>query len=101
MQRPNRVFVVDDERVAREGVTLALKKEYQVKAFASAEAVIDALEAGKIDFERVTNFQKLKEELKLLEIRQEQNLKARERAQKNKIANKKNKKKSKKKKRKK
>ena len=38
------VFVVDDEGVAREGITLALKREYQVQAFASAEAVIDALE---------------------------------------------------------
>jgi len=43
------VFVVDDERVAREGVTLALKKEYQVKAFASTEAVIDALESDSPD----------------------------------------------------
>ena len=43
------VFVVDDEGVAREGVTLALKKEYQVKAFASAEAVIDALESDAPD----------------------------------------------------
>ena len=43
------VFVVDDERVAREGVTLALKKEYQVKAFASAEAVIDTLESDSPD----------------------------------------------------
>jgi len=38
------VFVVDDEGVAREGVTLALKREYRVQAFASAEALIDALE---------------------------------------------------------
>jgi len=43
------VFVVDDERVTREGVTLALKKEYQVKAFASAEAVINALESDSSD----------------------------------------------------
>ena len=43
------VFVVDDEGVAREGVTLALKKEYQVQAFASAEAVIDALESDVPD----------------------------------------------------
>jgi len=43
------IFVVDDEGVAREGVTLALKKEYQVKAFASAEAVIDALESDAPD----------------------------------------------------
>ncbi len=34
------VFIVDDEVIAREGITLALEKEYQVKAFASAEAVI-------------------------------------------------------------
>jgi DNA-binding NtrC family response regulator len=43
------VFVVDDEGVAREGVTLALKREYQVQAFASAEAVIDALESDPPD----------------------------------------------------
>ncbi len=43
------VFVVDDEGVAREGVTLALKREYQVQAFASAEAVIDALESDAPD----------------------------------------------------
>jgi len=43
------VFVVDDEGVAREGVTLALKREYQVQAFASAEAVIDALESDTPD----------------------------------------------------
>ena len=61
-------------------------------------AVINALEEGKIDFERVVNFQKLKEEIKLLEIRQEQNLKAKERAQKTKIAKKKNAKKKRKKK---
>jgi len=43
------VFIVDDEVIAREGITLALKKEYQVKAFASAEAVIDALEKDSPD----------------------------------------------------
>jgi len=43
------VFVVDDEGVAREGVTLALKREYQVQAFASAEAAIDALESDAPD----------------------------------------------------
>ena len=43
------VFVVDDEGVAREGVTLALKREYQVQAFASAEAVIDVLESDPPD----------------------------------------------------
>lgn len=43
------IFIVDDEVIAREGITLALKKEYQVKAFASAEAVIDALEKDSPD----------------------------------------------------
>ena len=43
------VFVVDDEGVAREGVTLALKREYQVQAFASAETAIDALESDPPD----------------------------------------------------
>ena len=43
------VFIVDDEVIAREGITLALEKEYQVKAFASAEAVIDALENDSPD----------------------------------------------------
>jgi len=43
------VFIVDDEVIAREGITLALEKEYQVKAFASAEAVIDALKNDSPD----------------------------------------------------
>ncbi|MCP4374269.1 MAG: sigma-54-dependent Fis family transcriptional regulator [Deltaproteobacteria bacterium] len=43
------VFIVDDEAVAREGIALVLKKEYQVKAFASAEAVIEALEKDSPD----------------------------------------------------
>jgi DNA-binding NtrC family response regulator len=38
------VFVVDDEEVAREGVALALQKDYHVRAFASAEAVLDAIQ---------------------------------------------------------
>ncbi len=43
------VFIVDDEAVAREGIALVLKKEYQVRAFASAEAVIEALEKDSPD----------------------------------------------------
>ena len=43
------VFIVDDEVIAREGITLALEKEYQVKAFASAEAVIGALKNDSPD----------------------------------------------------
>jgi DNA-binding NtrC family response regulator len=37
------IFVVDDERVAREGITLALKKRYAVKGFPNAESAIEAL----------------------------------------------------------
>lgn len=42
-------------------------------------AVRQAIEEGKLQADRVANFNKLKEELKLLEIRQEQNTKAKER----------------------
>ncbi len=38
------IFVVDDETVAREGVALALQKEYRVRAFGSAETFLDAIE---------------------------------------------------------
>jgi DNA-binding NtrC family response regulator len=34
------IYVVDDEQVAREGISLALRKNYQVKAFPTAEAAI-------------------------------------------------------------
>lgn len=39
------IFVVDDEKVAREGITLALKKHYQVRGFPTAEAAMGALES--------------------------------------------------------
>lgn len=61
-------------------------------------AVRIALEEGKIDLQRVENFTKLKDEIRLLEIRQEQNLKAKERAKQSKKAKKKSKKKKRKKK---
>lgn len=38
------LFVVDDEKVAREGMALALKKTYRVSIFDAAEPVLDALE---------------------------------------------------------
>jgi DNA-binding NtrC family response regulator len=38
------VYVVDDEKVAREGIALVLKKKYQVKSFASAESAIEVIE---------------------------------------------------------
>ena len=43
MKRPNRVFVVDDEKLAREGISLALGKDYRVEAFSSAEAAIESM----------------------------------------------------------
>ena len=38
------IFVVDDETVAREGVALALQKEYRVRAFESAETFLAAID---------------------------------------------------------
>ncbi|MCK4789959.1 MAG: sigma-54-dependent Fis family transcriptional regulator, partial [Desulfobacteraceae bacterium] len=37
------IYVVDDEETIREGVTMALETDYQVKAFSSAEAAIEAM----------------------------------------------------------
>ena len=37
------LYIVDDEKVAREGITLALKKDYSCKAFDAAEPALDAL----------------------------------------------------------
>ncbi len=37
------IYVVDDEKTAREGLALALKKGYNVEAFGLAEEAINAL----------------------------------------------------------
>jgi len=37
------IYVVDDEQVAREGISLVLRKNYQVRAFPTAEAAIEAM----------------------------------------------------------
>ena len=37
------IYVVDDERVAREGVALALEKRYEVKTFSSGEEAVEAV----------------------------------------------------------
>ena len=37
------IYVVDDEKTIREGVTMALEADYQVEAFATAETAIDAM----------------------------------------------------------
>jgi DNA-binding NtrC family response regulator len=43
------LFVVDDEDTAREGISLALKKNYQVRGFASAEAALEQMEKQRPD----------------------------------------------------
>ena len=43
------IFVVDDEPVARGGITLALKKHYNIRAFSSAESALKAMEGGPPD----------------------------------------------------
>lgn len=43
------VYVVDDEDVAREGIALALRNDYRVAAFPSAELALEAMEKGLPD----------------------------------------------------
>ncbi len=43
------IYVIDDEKLAREGIALVLNKEYRVKTFASAEAAIDAVKSEPPD----------------------------------------------------
>jgi len=43
------IFLIDDEKVSREGVALVLRKHYRVQAFETAEAAITALDAGVPD----------------------------------------------------
>ncbi len=43
------VYVVDDEKVSREGLALALKKNYRVEIFDAAEPALDALEKTQPD----------------------------------------------------
>jgi DNA-binding NtrC family response regulator len=43
------IYIVDDEETIRNGVTLALEADYQVKAFATAESAIDAMKEAPPD----------------------------------------------------
>ncbi len=43
------IYVVDDEAVARDGITLALEGTYTTKGFETAEAVLDALQQDQPD----------------------------------------------------
>jgi len=40
---PYSIYIVDDEKTIREGVSMALEADYSVKAFATAESAIDAI----------------------------------------------------------
>jgi len=37
------IFIVDDEQLVREGISLALRKYFRVEAFPSAEAAIESM----------------------------------------------------------
>jgi two-component system response regulator AtoC len=39
------IYIIDDERTIREGITMTLETEYQVKAFPTAETAIDAIKS--------------------------------------------------------
>jgi DNA-binding NtrC family response regulator len=43
------IFLVDDEQVARDGIALALRKHYNVRAFVNAEEALDALSESSPD----------------------------------------------------
>ncbi len=47
--KPYTVFIVDDEEMIREGIALALKKDYQIQAFESAEMAIKAIKRESPD----------------------------------------------------
>ena len=46
---PFSIFIVDDERTIREGLTLALESEYHVEAFSTAEKAIDTIRENPPD----------------------------------------------------
>ena len=43
------ICIVDDDQLVREGISLALRKHFQVEAFASAEPALDFMAANKPD----------------------------------------------------
>jgi len=45
MMIPYSIYIVDDERTIREGITMTLETEYQVKAFPTAETAIDVIKS--------------------------------------------------------
>ncbi|OGP70532.1 MAG: Fis family transcriptional regulator [Deltaproteobacteria bacterium RBG_13_58_19] len=46
---PFSIFVIDDEESIRQGVSFVLKKDYRVKAFATAEAALETLKEATPD----------------------------------------------------
>ena len=43
------IFIIDDESVIRDGITMALGSDYQVNAFPSAEKAIKAIKSSPPD----------------------------------------------------
>ena len=43
------IYVIDDEKTIRDGITMTLEADYQVKSFSEAEPAIDALEGDPPD----------------------------------------------------
>jgi len=46
---PYSIYIVDDEKTIREGVSMALEADYSVKAFATAESAIDTIKENLPD----------------------------------------------------
>ena len=60
------IYVIDDEVVARNGLSMALeKKNFQVKAFESAETALEAIEKKT---NGLTNLEKIEKEILSLKI---------------------------------
>lgn len=49
MRTVSSIFVVDDEKVIREGIAAALEGNYSIKTFATAESALESMERGQPD----------------------------------------------------
>ena len=43
------IYIVDDEQTIREGITMALEADYEVKAFSTAETALDSIKTSPPD----------------------------------------------------
>ena len=46
---PYSIYIIDDEQIIREGVSMGLETDYRVKTFSTAEAAIEAMKNGPPD----------------------------------------------------